>query len=149
MNWFKGLFGFPTKSEVIRDTILTLAKDRTLLESALSLSNEMNKHKAKTVKAEHTPATVPSCIDATEKIAELAANDMKHSAIVRTLNRNGFFYQSRYTNGLTPFRIRNVRDLLWGRTVYSYKKGYYVSSDRELQKSAIRGLKRKSKGLNK
>jgi hypothetical protein len=47
INWFKGLFGFPTKSEVIRDTILTLAKDRTLLESALSLSDEMDKHKAK------------------------------------------------------------------------------------------------------
>lgn len=43
INWFKGLFGFPTKSEVIRDTILTLAKDRTLLESALSLSDEMDR----------------------------------------------------------------------------------------------------------
>ena len=43
INWFKGLFGFPTKSEVIRDTILTLAKDRTLLESALSLSDEIEK----------------------------------------------------------------------------------------------------------
>jgi hypothetical protein len=43
INWFKGLFGFPTKSEVIRETILTLAKDRTLLESALSLSDEMDR----------------------------------------------------------------------------------------------------------
>ena len=43
INWFKGLFGFPTKSEVIRDTIMTLAKDRTLLESALSLSDEMDR----------------------------------------------------------------------------------------------------------
>ena len=28
MSWIKGLFGRPTKSEVIRDTILTLAKQR-------------------------------------------------------------------------------------------------------------------------
>jgi hypothetical protein len=50
INWFKGLFGFPTKSEVIRDTILTLAKDRTLLESALSLSDEIEKSSQQSIR---------------------------------------------------------------------------------------------------
>ena len=150
INWFKGLFGFPTKSEVIRETILTLAKDRTLLESALSLSDEMDKHKAKkAVKPEPVPVTAAKCIDATARIAELAANGMKHAAIARTLNRNGFYYQSKKTGGLQLFSMTNVNQLISGDTVYSSEKGYYVSSERKLQCQRAYDRRRRAKGLKK
>lgn len=138
MSWIKGLFGRPTKSDVIRDTILTLAKDRTLLESALSLSDEMDKHKAKkAAKPEHVPVTAAKCIDATERIAELAAKGLKYAAIARTLNRNGFFYQTVQSRGLRPFNDTDVKHLVLGRIVYNSKKGYYVCSDRELQRQKV------------
>ena len=149
INWFKGLFGFPTKSEVIRDTILTLAKDRTLLESALSLSNEINKHKSKTVKPEPVPVTASRCVDATARIAELAAKGMRHAAIAKNLNRNGFYYQSKQSNGIQPFSMTNVQHLVNGRSVYSSAKGYYVSSERELQSKRIYDRQRRAKGLKK
>jgi hypothetical protein len=133
INWFKGLFGFPTKSEVIRDTILTLAKDRTLLESALSLSDEMDKHKAKiTVKPELVPVAASKCVDATARIAELAAKGMKYDQISAMLTRDGFFYQSKQSNGLKTFEKRHIADLINGVTIYSPEKGFYVSSWRTL-----------------
>ena len=132
INWFKGLFGFPTKSEVIRDTILTLAKDRTLLESALSLSNEINKHKSKAVKPEPVPVTASRCVDATARIAELAAKGMKYNQISTVLTRDGFFYQSKQSNGLKTFEKRHIADLINGVTIYSPEKGFYVSSWRTL-----------------
>ena len=150
INWFKGLFGFPTKSEVIRETILTLAKDRTLLESALSLSDEMDKHKAKkAAKTAPVPLAASKCVDATARIAELAAKGMRHAAIAKNLNRNGFCYQSKQSNGLQPFSMTNVQHLVNGRSVYSSAKGYYVSSERELQSKRIYDRQRRAKGLKK
>jgi hypothetical protein len=146
INWFKGLFGFPTKSEVIRDTILTLAKDRTLLESALSLSDEINRHKAK--KAKPAPVHVLGfCVDATPRIAELAAQGMKNDAIARTLRRNGFFYESKNSGGAKPFEAIHVAYLINGRTIYNAQKKMYVSSDRYLQYQ--RDIKVRQKGKKK
>ena len=147
MSWIKGLFGRPTKSEVIRDTILALAKDRTLLESALSLSDEMDKHKAKKA-AKTEPVRVGGfCIDATACIAELAAKGMKNDAIAGTLNRKGFLYASKNSGGLKPFDKIHVAYLINGRTIYNAQKKMYVSSDRYLQYQ--RDIKVRQKGKKK
>jgi len=149
MSWIKGLFGRPTKSEVIRDTILALAKDRTLLESASALAEQIERHSQKAVKPEPVPAAASKCVDATARIAELAAKGMRHAAIAKNLNRNGFCYQSKQSNGLQPFSMTNVQHLVNGRSVYSSAKGYYVSSERELQSKRIYDRQRRAKGLKK
>jgi hypothetical protein len=132
INWFKGLFGFPTKSDVIRDTILTLAKDRTLLESASALAEQIERHSQKAVKPEPVPAAASKCVDATARIAELAAKGMKYDQISAMLTRDGFFYQSKQSNGLKTFEKRHIADLINGVTIYSPEKGFYVSSWRTL-----------------
>lgn len=147
INWFKGLFGFPTKSEVIRDTILTLAKDRTLLESASALAEQIERHSQKAVKPEPVPAAASKCNDATARIAELAAQGMKHDAIARTLRRNGFFYESKNSGGAKPFKAIHVAYLINGRTAYNAQKKMYVSSDRYLQYQ--RDIKVRQKGKKK
>ena len=153
INWFKGLFGFPTKSEVIRDTILTLAKDRTLLESALSLSDEMDRHKAKkAAKPERKKfqGLYDPVLDATDRIKQLRSLKKTYVQIADCLNVEKWMYMSKYTRGQTQFNSYAVKHILCGEIKFNKSIGAYVSSDWARKRSLKRHLTAEtSRGLKK